>query len=29
MIAQDGMNAPRAQNFKLVRWGEIKRALGL
>lgn len=29
MIAQDGVNPPRAQNFKLVRWGEIKRALGL
>ncbi len=29
MVAQDGMNAPRAQNFKLVRWGEIKAALGL
>ena len=29
MIAQDGVNAPRAQNFKLVRWGQIKTALGL
>jgi 3-phytase len=29
MIAQDGANPPRAQNFKLVRWGEIKAALGL
>jgi 3-phytase len=29
MVAQDGMNAPRAQNFKLVRWGEVKAALGL
>ncbi len=29
MVAQDGMNATRAQNFKLVRWGEIKAALGL
>jgi len=29
MIAQDGVNPPKAQNFKLVRWGEIKAALGL
>lgn len=29
MIAQDGVNAPRAQNFKLVRWDQIKAALGL
>ena len=29
MIAQDGKNAPTAQNFKLVRWGQIKAALGL
>ena len=29
MIAQDGVNPPRAQNFKLVRWGQIKAALGL
>lgn len=29
MIAQDGANPPRAQNFKLVRWGQIKAALGL
>jgi 3-phytase len=28
-IAQDGANPPRAQNFKLVRWGSIKTALGL
>ncbi|MEG3087784.1 phytase [Sphingomonas sp. PB4P5] len=28
-IAQDGANPPRAQNFKLVRWGAIKAALGL
>lgn len=29
MIAQDGVNLPKAQNFKLVRWGQIKAALGL
>jgi 3-phytase len=28
-IAQDGQNQPRAQNFKLVAWKDIKRALGL
>lgn len=28
-VAQDGRNPPRAQNFKLVAWGDIKRALGL
>jgi 3-phytase len=28
-IAQDGDNAPRAQNFKLVRWDRIAAALGL
>jgi 3-phytase len=28
-IAQDGHNAPAAQNFKLVPWAAIKRALGL
>lgn len=28
-IAQDGDNAPAAQNFKLVGWREIKAALGL
>jgi len=28
-IAQDGNNAPRAQNFKLVSWADIKSALGL
>jgi len=27
-IAQDGRNAPHAQNFKLVRWDEIFAALG-
>ncbi len=27
-IAQDGRNAPRAQNFKFVRWDEILAALG-
>jgi 3-phytase len=29
MIAQDGNNAPDAQNFKLVRWADVKAALGL
>lgn len=29
MIAQDGDNLPAAQNFKLVRWGDVKRALKL
>lgn len=28
-VAQDGMNAPHAQNFKLVSWAAIKGALGL
>lgn len=28
-IAQDGHNAPRAQDFKLVAWADIKAALGL
>lgn len=28
-IAQDGMNAPAAQNFKLVSWQDVKAALGL
>jgi 3-phytase len=28
-IAQDGMNAPHAQNFKLVSWAAVKGALGL
>lgn len=27
-IAQDGMNAPKAQNFKYARWDEILAALG-
>lgn len=27
MIAQDGDNAPKAQNFKLVRWADVARAL--
>lgn len=27
MIAQDGDDAPHAQNFKLVRWADVKRAL--
>ena len=29
MVAQDGDNAPEAQNFKLVSWAAVKRALGL
>lgn len=29
MVAQDGDNAPSAQNFKLVRWADVKRALRL
>ena len=29
MIAQDGDNTPNAQNFKLVRWADVKRALRL
>jgi 3-phytase len=29
MVAQDGDNAPKAQNFKLVDWGKVKAALGL
>ena len=29
MIAQDGDNLPAAQNFKMVRWDDIKRALRL
>lgn len=28
-VAQDGQNAPSAQNFKLVSWAAIKAALGL
>jgi len=28
-IAQDGNNAPQAQNFKLVSWADIKSALGI
>lgn len=28
-VAQDGINPPSAQNFKLVAWGDIKKALGL
>ncbi|GAB4478505.1 MAG: hypothetical protein OHK0018_09560 [Erythrobacter tepidarius] len=27
-IAQDGINAPKAQNFKFVRWDEVLAALG-
>ncbi len=29
MVAQDGENAPEAQNFKLASWGATKKALGL
>lgn len=29
MIAQDGDNAPEAQNFKLLPWGAVVKALGL
>jgi 3-phytase len=28
-VAQDGLNAPSAQNFKLASWADIKAALGL
>ncbi|HEY0044671.1 MAG TPA: phytase [Allosphingosinicella sp.] len=28
-VAQDGMNAPAAQNFKLVAWADIAAALGI
>ncbi len=28
-VAQDGMNEPAAQNFKLADWGAIKTAMGL
>ena len=28
-VAQDGQNAPRAQNFKFAAWGDIKHALRL
>jgi len=28
LIAQDGQNAPKAQNFKFVRWDEVLAALG-
>jgi 3-phytase len=29
MVAQDGDNAPAAQNFKLVSWADVRRVLGL
>ena len=29
MIAQDGDNLPAAQNFKLVRWADVRKALKL
>jgi 3-phytase len=27
-VAQDGDNAPNAQNFKLVSWADVLRAVG-
>jgi 3-phytase len=29
MLAQDGDNAPSAQNFKIVRWADVRKAIGL
>jgi 3-phytase len=29
MLAQDGDNAPAAQNFKIVRWADVRKAIGL
>ena len=29
LVAQDGQNGARAQNFKLVAWGDVANALGL
>jgi 3-phytase len=29
LVIQDGDNAPAAQNFKLVSWGDVLRALKL
>lgn len=29
MIAQDGDNMPAAQNFKMIRWADVRRALKL
>lgn len=29
MVAQDGNNLPAAQNFKMVRWADVKKALKL
>ncbi|PZU10188.1 phytase [Sphingomonas sp.] len=29
MVVQDGVNPPRAQNFKLLAWGDVARALRL
>ena len=29
LVAQDGQNGARAQNFKLVAWGDVAKALGL
>jgi 3-phytase len=28
LVVQDGVNGARAQNFKLVDWGRVRRALG-
>jgi 3-phytase len=28
LVAQDGQNAPAAQNFKLVSWADVLKALG-
>jgi 3-phytase len=29
VVVQDGVNAPAAQNFKLVSWRKVREALGL
>lgn len=29
MLAQDGDNSPQAQNFKIVRWADVRKAIGL
>lgn len=29
LVVQDGVNAPAAQNFKLVAWRDVRRGLGL
>jgi 3-phytase len=28
LVVQDGVNAPAAQNFKLVSWADVLRAVG-